>query len=50
MKIKCPQCDEWRTVEDVLADDEWLSPPCWNCGHEILPRPALNDGRDDAQA
>jgi hypothetical protein len=37
MKIACPQCGETRTVEDVLADDEWLSPPCWNCGHEIPP-------------
>jgi hypothetical protein len=44
--IKCPQCGELRKFENVLAGDEWLTPPCWNCGHKIPPRPAVEDAHD----
>ena len=29
---RCPVCNAWRKVDNVISSDGWHQPPCYSCG------------------
>jgi hypothetical protein len=42
-KIQCPDCREWRTVEQVCTPEGWDNAPCGNCGDPGWTQPYDSD-------